>query len=167
MSSRIVIVGASDTALSLLEHLVFNPHLHFSNIVLVSPHGIPKAPPTSLAQSCCYTEESLCGLGLSTWINVVRGHLTALDREHQSIRVMSNDGEQVAVLAYDYLVLTTGLQYHLPHGVSQATAPKHVFTVNDSHQETQLLQWVREKLAKREQGTNTASVNIFTINLVY
>ena len=151
MSARVVIVGASDTALSLLEHLVFNPHLHFLNIVLVSPHGIPKAPPTSLAQSCCSTEESLCRLGLSTWINVVRGYLTALDREHQSIRVMSNDGEQVAVLAYDYLILTTGLQYQLPHAVSQTT-PKHVFTVNGSHQEIQLLQWVRERLTKREQG---------------
>ena len=81
----------------------------------------------------------------------MRGQLTALDRHSQTIKVLSSNGEQDAVLAYDYLVLTSGLQYQLPHHLSQST-PNHVFIVNDSHQETQLLQWVRERLAKRDEG---------------
>lgn len=89
-------------------------------------------------------------LGLSTWVSVVRGSLTALDRDGQSISVESVDGDQVSVLHYDYLVLATGLQYQPPH-LSQPN-PRHVFTVNDGHQELKLLQWVRERLAIREEG---------------
>lgn len=150
MSARVVVVGGSDTTFSLLEHLIFNPHLHFLNLVLVSPHGIPKAPPTSLSQSCCYSEEKLSLLGLPTWVSVVRGRLTALDRDGQSISVESGDGDQVMMLHYDYLVLATGLQYQPPH-LGQPN-PRHVFTVNDGHQELQLLQWVRERLAIKEEG---------------
>ena len=144
-------VGGSDTALSLLKHLIFNPHLNFLNVVLVSPHGMPKAPPTSLTQSCCYDAEKLSLLGLPTWVSVVRGKLTALDRNDQSITVKSSDGDQVAVLHYDYLVLTTGLQYQLPQLAH--TTPTHVFTVNDGYQELHLLRWVRDNLLTREEGS--------------
>ena len=143
-------VGGSDTSLSLLEHLVFNPHLHFNNIILVSPHGLPKTTPTSHAHSCCYTEDSLSLLGLHVWVSVVRGRLTGLDREGRSITVEGSDGGQSTLLHYDYLVLSTGLQYQLPH--MEHSLPRHVFTVNDQHQETQLMQWTRERLAKKQEG---------------
>ena len=145
-----MVVGGSDTSLSLIEHLIFNPHLHFNNLLLVSPHGIPKAPPHSLAQSCCFSEERLSLLGLSTWVNVVKGRLVSIDRESQSVAVQSNDGEQVAVLPYDYLVLGTGLQYQLPP--FEQPTPQHVFTVNDQHEEAKLLLWVRERLSKKDEG---------------
>lgn len=157
MSSRLVVVGCSDTALSLLEHLIFNPHLHFLNIVLVSPYGIVKAPPTGLAQSCCYFEESLSLIGLPTWVTVIRGRLTGLDRSNQTISVQSSkDEEQSTVLPYDYLVLATGLQYQIPQFVEPL--PRHTFTVNDHHQEEHLLHWVREKLAKRDEGLRLCTV---------
>ena len=143
-----MVVGGSDTALSLLEHLVFNPHLHFNNITLVSPHGLPQTTPTGHAHSCCYTENSLSLLGLRAWVNVVRGRLIGLDRDGQSITIEGGDEGQLAVLHYDYLVLCTGLQYQVPHYL-QASLPRHVFTVNDKHQEIQMMKWIRERLANK------------------
>ena len=151
-------VGGSDTALSLLEHLVFNPHLHFNNITLVSPHGLPLTTPTGHAHSCCYTEDSLSKLGLRAWVNIVRGCLIGLNREEQSIVIEGDDGSgdqhPLAMLHYDYLVLCTGLQYQIPPQLfsEEMTLPRHVFTINDRHQEMQMMQWISERLATKEEG---------------
>lgn len=148
-----MVVGGSDTALSLLEHLVFNPHLHFNNITLVSPHGLPQTTPTGHTHSCCYTEDSLSLLGLRAWVNVVRGRLIGLNRDDRSITIEGSDGDQLAVLHYDYLVLCTGLQYQIPQYLTeQMPLPRHVFTVNDTHQEIQMMHWIRERLANKQEG---------------
>lgn len=151
-------VGGSDTALSLLEHLVFNPHLHFNNITLVSPHGLPQITPTGHAHSRCYTEDSLSKLGLRAWVSIVRGRLIGLNREEQSIMIEGGDGgsdlQQLAMLHYDYLVLCTGLQYQIPPHIfsEEMILPRHVFTVNDRHQEMQMMQWISERLTSKEEG---------------
>jgi NADH dehydrogenase FAD-containing subunit len=157
----VVVVGGSDTALSLLEHLVFNPHLHFNNITLVSPHGLPQTTPIGHAHSRCYTEDSLSKLGLRAWVSVVRGRLIGLNREDQSITIEGGDcGDQLAVLHYDYLVLCTGLQYQVPPDLSQEemTLPRHVFTVNDRHQEMQMMQWISKRLTNKQEGKHSKIV---------
>ena len=40
-NSRIVVVGASDTGISFIEALLSISYLHFSNIVLIAPGGLP------------------------------------------------------------------------------------------------------------------------------
>ena len=158
-----MVVGGSDTALSLLEHLIFNPHLHFNNITLVSPHGLPQTTPTGHAHSCCYTEDSLPLLGLRAWVSVVRGRLIGLNREERNITIEGGDSndQPLAVLHYDYLVLCTGLQYQIPQSLSeQTTLPRHVFTVNDKHQEIQMMQWISERLTNRQEGTCTCSYTL-------
>lgn len=40
-NARIVIVGASDTGLSFIEALLSINYLHFSNITLIAPGGLP------------------------------------------------------------------------------------------------------------------------------
>lgn len=96
---------------------------------------------------------------------MVRGRLIAIDRDNQSISVESSDGEHIATLPYDYLVLSTGLQYQLPQ-LGQSI-PRHVFTVNDSHQEKQLMQWIRERLNKREKGSTTQTNWVDDIEFPY
>lgn len=46
---RVVIVGASSTALACLEGLVFTPYLNLTSVTLVSPGGIPAAVTTGAA----------------------------------------------------------------------------------------------------------------------
>lgn len=43
---RVVVVGASSTALACLEGLVFTPYLNLTSLTLVSPGGIPSATGT-------------------------------------------------------------------------------------------------------------------------
>lgn len=40
-NSRIVVVGASDTGISFIEALLSISYLHFTNIVLIAPGGLP------------------------------------------------------------------------------------------------------------------------------
>ena len=97
VNARVIVVGASDTAISFLETLLFSPHLHFTNLTLLSHHSFtpPTTHPASTMQrqqhhqhqqhpvtsySMCYTKDQYTQLGLNTWINTVKGKLVALDR---------------------------------------------------------------------------------------
>jgi hypothetical protein len=41
VNARVVVVGASNTAISFLETLLMQPELHYSHLTLVSPVGLP------------------------------------------------------------------------------------------------------------------------------
>ncbi|XP_064406630.1 cilia- and flagella-associated protein 61-like isoform X3 [Halichondria panicea] len=110
INCRVVIVGASQTAISLLETLIFCPHLHFSNVVLVSPTDVP-SPPT---------------IGLDTWINTVLGTLTAINRTDHCVEVVC--GGCKFLVHYDWLVLTCGVQYTAPP-LKGLPPPTQVITV--------------------------------------
>ncbi|KAK6999486.1 cilia- and flagella-associated protein 61 [Biomphalaria glabrata] len=115
INARIVVVGASDVGMTFMETLVFCPHLKFNNITLISPHGLPgDLPPheirdTLLANSFAYGKDDYAKLALRTWVNVVYGKMTALDRTKKQVVV--NDAD---VVPYDHLVICTGQQYLPP-----------------------------------------------------
>ncbi|GFO18065.1 cilia- and flagella-associated protein 61-like [Plakobranchus ocellatus] len=125
INARIVVVGASDVGMAYLESLVYCPHLRFNNITLISPHGLPgDLPPDELrdmvlAHSLCYTQDDYAKLAMRTWINVVYGKMTAINRTRKQVTV---NGE--AVVPYDHLVLCTGRQYVVPQPSSMATPSK-------------------------------------------
>ncbi|CAB3977510.1 Cilia- and flagella-associated 61, partial [Paramuricea clavata] len=171
INARIVVVGASDTGISFLERFCFCPHLHFRNISIISPQGLPNDIGNNgndiemRPSSCCYTKENYAHLSLKTWINVVEDKMVAVDRADKIISTLT--GHQVP---YDYLVLCCGEQFQIavPSGadvntlvttaevprsrdqVHKGKLPSNVFTIN-SHQDVQdTLHWIETSFAYSE-----------------
>ena len=117
-----MVVGASDTGLSCLEALLTGARhrgTHYTHLALVSPTGIACAggsgggggsPP-----GCCgpYSPGALARLGLGASVSVVEGALVGLDRREKAVLLDSG-----AVLPYDLLLVTTGLQVGRERGRS-------------------------------------------------
>lgn len=110
---RIVVVGASETALSFLETLSFSPHLRFNNLTLVSDKGLPDSLPFNhirdkmLSKSLNYEHDDHARMSLRSWVNVIFGKITSIDRKKKQICINSK-----RTLPYDHLILCTGEQYY-------------------------------------------------------
>jgi len=115
INSRVVVVGASTTALSFLESLLLVPDLNYTNITLLSPGGLPAGRLVKSADgSACeqflpwslhYDCNRMKQLSMESRIRIVPDILADLDCDHKCVTL--SDGSQ---LAYDFLVLTPGLQ---------------------------------------------------------
>lgn len=106
LNHRIVVVGASDCGLSAIENLLFIPYLFFTNIILVSPLGLPYQDVDSIAQrDSCYTSQDLHLKGFESRVKIVNNYVVDLDRENKCA-ILDNE----KVIPYDSLVLTPGLQ---------------------------------------------------------
>jgi len=109
-NSRIVVVGASDTGISFVEALLSISYLHFTNITLISPgglphHHVPDKKGNLKSYSTSYTFEELKKLMLEARIQVIDSRVTDIDRSDKN--VILHDGK---VIPYDTLVLTMGIQ---------------------------------------------------------
>ena len=115
INARIVVIGASDAGLAFLESFAFCPHLRFNNMTLISPHGLPgELPPDELREqmlgnSFCFTQDDHAQMSLRSWVNVVYGKMTGIDRRKKHVIV-----DEGVIVPYDHLVITAGLQYQLP-----------------------------------------------------
>ncbi|XP_062857791.1 cilia- and flagella-associated protein 61 isoform X2 [Trichomycterus rosablanca] len=181
INARIVVVGASDTGLSFLEALVFCPHLRFNNLTLISTHGLPDWQSSDstrfLATSHGYSEQDHTQLALWTWINVVTGKMTAIDRTAKHVQVAG--GHHVS---YDHLILCTGQQYQIPRPVETDVStetnvqdqcrhrytdhvPSNLFTLNDQHDCAQAYHWLMKNFLHQEGNAvvygDTLDVYIF------
>ncbi|KAK4469610.1 hypothetical protein MN116_007145 [Schistosoma mekongi] len=162
INARIIIVGASTTGLAVLDSLVTCPYIRFNNLVLLSSNGLPgdtlhsinplyyKFLPTDYA----YPVDYLSQLGLKVCVNTIHGKLTAIDRKCKRITVSS--GQK---LSYDYLIITTGLQYHKAYpiinqqnpnkeniitnvGHSNTSRPHNFFIINDVNDVLPIMDWI-------------------------
>jgi len=105
VNAKILVVGASDAGLSFLETLVYAPHLRFNNLTLISSDGIP-VPDAPYVNSECFTPSELKQVGLDYYVNVIKSVTTEIDRVHKSVKLANG-----LRLAYDYLILTPGVQF--------------------------------------------------------
>jgi malic enzyme len=85
-NSRIVVIGASDTGISFIEALLSISYLRFTNIILISPGGLPhhhfKDQKENLkAYSTSYTNEELKRLMLENRITVINARMVDIDRK--------------------------------------------------------------------------------------
>ncbi|CAL8312281.1 unnamed protein product [Lota lota] len=110
LNTRVVVVGASQTALAFLEVLAFCPHLRFTSLTLVSPHGFPDNRIHRDAHFLSTSPSSRCSdsvlLAVRSCVVVVTGRMVALQREEKRV-VLSGGG----LVPYDHLIIATGLQY--------------------------------------------------------
>lgn len=172
INARIVVVGASDVGIGFLEALAYCPHLHFNNLTLVSPHGLPgemsKDEQRDL-MSCtshCYNHEDYAKVALQASVNVVYGKMTAIDRKKKLVKVSGD-----TFVPYDHLILCTGEQYQVPMptgadvqaGVTNANLPnspdrrftgekpRNLFTVNDAYESAVALYWIENSIVKSQK----------------
>ncbi|XP_074173435.1 cilia- and flagella-associated protein 61 isoform X2 [Rhinolophus sinicus] len=164
VNARIVVVGASNVGLSFLETLVFCSHLKFSNLTLISTHGLPgkKLLGTEqrkfLACDHCFNDKDHALMSLCSWVNVVVGRMTAIDRAAKHVVV-----SQEEIVLYDHLILCTGQQYQVPcptgADISQLLTNREIpnsskqrytgkvpcnhFTLNDEEDCLKALTWIR------------------------
>lgn len=109
-NSRIVVVGASDTSISFIEALLSISYLHFTNIVLVAPGGLPNGHYSEKnenlkAYSTSYTKEELKKLMLESRVRVINARMVDIDRSDKNI-ILHDD----TVVPYDTLILGMGIQ---------------------------------------------------------
>ncbi|NWI81284.1 CFA61 protein, partial [Dryoscopus gambensis] len=161
INTRIVVVGASDVGISFLETLIFWPRLKFNNLTLISIHGLPGKDPQSskhrrfLINSHCFNDEDYAQMSLCSWVNVVVGKMTGINRTAKYVVV-----SQEKKVPYDYLVLCTGQSYQAlaPTGadISGVTSkwpqryvekvPSNHFTLNDAQDCSEAARWLEENL---------------------
>ncbi|NXA07803.1 CFA61 protein, partial [Sapayoa aenigma] len=171
INTRIVVVGASDVGISFLETLIFWPRLKFNNLTLISVHGLPgKDPPVSkhrrfLINSHCFNDEDYAQMSLCSWVNVVVGKMTGINRAAKYV-VVSEEKK----VPYDYLVLCTGQNYQAlaPTGADisklptnrevmskwpqryTGKVPSNHFTLNDTQDCLRAARWLEENLVSSE-----------------
>ncbi|KAM5245532.1 cilia- and flagella-associated protein 61 [Ctenodactylus gundi] len=173
VNARIVVVGASTVGISFLETLVFCSHLKFNNLTLISTHGLPgkklleKEHRKFLASDHCFNDKDYALMSLSSWVNVVAGRMTGIDRAAKHVLV----SEDNTVVPYDHLVLCTGQQYQVPCptgvDISQhltnrealegsqlrycGPVPSNLFTLTDEEDCARALAWLRSHTV--QEGT--------------
>ncbi|XP_010881053.4 cilia- and flagella-associated protein 61 [Esox lucius] len=162
INARIVVVGASDTGLAVLEVFAFCPHLRFNSITLISTHGYPGYYTDQnmrfLSTSHCYGDRDHAQLSLRSWINVVMAKMVGIDRAAKN--VLLSGGQRVP---FDHLVLCTGQQYQVPcptgvdicnlpsdvqlpdrpHRRYTGPVPSNLLTLNDHHDCVTAYRWLQ------------------------
>ncbi|XP_053608983.1 cilia- and flagella-associated protein 61-like [Plodia interpunctella] len=118
VNNSIVVVGASRTGLAFLETLIMGAtsgYLTFSNVTLVTEHGLPavaeclKAADTCVPRVGRYTDRYLKSVPFYFYVDVMSAVMINIDRQKKCIRLKGG-----GVKFYDDLVLTCGQQYQHP-----------------------------------------------------
>ncbi|CAK1582874.1 unnamed protein product [Parnassius mnemosyne] len=119
VDTRIVIVGASRTAMAFLNALLFGDsctYLSFTNVTLISPNGLPYVRHTNgliekMFLKCrSNTNKYLKSVPYTYYVNIVQGTMTEINRQGKFV-TLANGGK----VPYDLLFLLFGKQYQHPY----------------------------------------------------
>nr|XP_022903114.1 cilia- and flagella-associated protein 61-like [Onthophagus taurus] len=184
INSQIVVIGASDAGLSFLTNLIFhntkNTHTTFTNITLVSTHGLPSHKPNKIKDmmipntSEIGSSRYLSTISLPTYVNVIEGVMSMIDRANKAILVNST------WLHYDVLILTCGSQFQIPtikdlkdedkiKGFGEnindiyVECPDNVFVINTLTDVDMAIESLKElgKILKNEEHENLGHIIVY------
>ena len=94
VNTRIVFIGGSDLSIAALERLIYTPHLHFTNLILISNESFPpKDEEGYIVKHSCYSDKDLKQVGLNHFVRVIKGSVEKIVREKK--RVQLDDGSFV------------------------------------------------------------------------
>lgn len=139
INDKIVVVGGSATGRSFLMALVskqnYKYKLTLNNLTLVTPHTI-NMQTEEITDQIFMKQNSLTARCVSlysfdTYVNIIYGTMTAIDRKEKKIIVNRTD-----YLHYDYLILTVGDQYQMPQlpnynkDTKTSDQPKNIYIIN-------------------------------------
>lgn len=136
---RIVILGGSNAAISLLERLFFNTNtrLVFTNVTLVSnitiDEQIDKIYELMFVESISRSTKKPRIMTLKTYCNFVNDTAVKIDRNNRYLYLMNG-----TTIYYDKLIITCGKQFQTPRNIRQThvdsneknAIPLNVFTIN-------------------------------------
>jgi len=154
VQEQIVVVGASDVAISFLKELIYQPHLCFTNLVLVSNQR-------NDAVDSLYSEEDIVKLGLSTWVNVVHGFVCELNRENRYVAL--DNGTHIN---YDNLVIATGLENTLSNRINNFDANLRTKNEYKKNEDIILTGLNEESLSFLNEVTNSQDKTPKSITLI-
>ncbi|MEW5309849.1 MAG: hypothetical protein WDW38_001700 [Sanguina aurantia] len=100
VNTQVVVVGASECGLAVIEALLLHPRLYFTALTLLAPGYISVS-----GVVCHYSSSMLSRLGLEARVEVLDAEMIGLDREGKLLEL--SDGTS---LPYGFLVIATGLQ---------------------------------------------------------
>ncbi|XP_050344624.1 cilia- and flagella-associated protein 61-like [Nymphalis io] len=118
INARILVVGASRTAMAFLNTLLFSDscfYLFFTNVTLVSPNGLPYTKRTNTLSEMMFqkyytnSEKYLKSVPYTYYVNVIQGTMVEIDKRKKHI-YLSNGRK----CDYDLLFLLFGKQYQHP-----------------------------------------------------
>ncbi|XP_062529602.1 cilia- and flagella-associated protein 61 isoform X2 [Bombyx mori] len=124
VNNSIIVVGASRTGLAFLESLFMGPtakYLTFSNVTLVSEHGLPtiteclKAADTCVPREGRYNDRYLKSVPFYFYVDVISAIMVGIDRKNKCIHLKGG-----GVKYYDELVLTCGHQFQHPDYLTES-----------------------------------------------
>lgn len=121
VNHRIVIVGVSDTSITMLEKLVTIPYLYFTNITLVSPNGLEVAgqgiSSANFVRRSLFTRSQVARLCLERFLRVSSSKVVRIDRVSKAVLLSDR-----SIIPYDSLILTTGLQDQTCHALGYSSS---------------------------------------------
>mmetsp|Transcript_9490 Transcript_9490/g.21728 ORF Transcript_9490/g.21728 Transcript_9490/m.21728 type:complete len:1307 (-) Transcript_9490:39-3959(-) len=108
LDARIVVVGASDAGLGLMEALLHVPYLTFRHLVVISQGGLPRTYSNYNMASLSFSPVELWRQAFEHRVQVIDGLMVGVDRAGKVVHM--EDGTEIS---YDHLILTPGLQDYM------------------------------------------------------
>ncbi|XP_047534346.1 cilia- and flagella-associated protein 61-like [Vanessa atalanta] len=167
INARILIVGASRTAMAFLNTLLFSDscsYLFFTNVTLVSPNGLPYTRKTNPLSEMMFqkyytnSDKYLKSVPYTYYVNVIQGTMVEIDKRKKHIHL--SNGRKCD---YDFLFLLFGKQYQHPDYL------KSIFKRKKDMRSGKLPQYTRLDIPqpRLEPGViNYTPANVFIINTI-